>query len=156
MYWCYEDTLHDHLAEYMIYLSTAQSFWFSLNLSYYHSFHLSKQLGIPLLLHHYCTLNFHCPVPIILVFKPPLLRALLLCFLCSPLEPLPLSPLSSWTDSISHNALSSPTPPPWSTTVQPRPMLGGKHSTQHNCSATFRGWMSTLANFIQYICFLLL
>ena len=37
---CYEDTLHGHLAEYMIYLSTAQSFWFSLNLSYNNGWHV--------------------------------------------------------------------------------------------------------------------
>ena len=41
----YEDTRHGHLAEYMIYLSTAQSFWFSLNSSYDHDFHLSQQFG---------------------------------------------------------------------------------------------------------------
>ena len=43
---CYEDTLHGHLAEYMIYLSTAQSFWFSLNLSYDHDFDLSQRFGM--------------------------------------------------------------------------------------------------------------
>jgi hypothetical protein len=43
---CYEDTLHGHLAEYLIYLSTAQSFWFSLNSSYDHDFHLSQQFGM--------------------------------------------------------------------------------------------------------------
>jgi hypothetical protein len=36
----------DHLAEYMIYLSTAPSFWFSINSSYDHEFHLSRRLGI--------------------------------------------------------------------------------------------------------------
>jgi len=35
-----------HLAEYMIYLSTAQSFWFSLDSSYDHEFHLSKRFGM--------------------------------------------------------------------------------------------------------------
>jgi hypothetical protein len=30
----------------MIYLSTTSSFWFSLNSSYDHEFHLSKQLGM--------------------------------------------------------------------------------------------------------------
>ena len=43
---CYDDTLHGHLAEYMIYLSTAQSFWFSLNSSYDHVFHLSQRFGM--------------------------------------------------------------------------------------------------------------
>jgi hypothetical protein len=36
----------DHLAEYMIYLSTAPSFWFSLNSSHEHDFHLSKRFGM--------------------------------------------------------------------------------------------------------------
>jgi len=40
-------TLLDHLAEYMIYLSTASSFWFSLNSSYDHEFHLSQRFGMP-------------------------------------------------------------------------------------------------------------
>ena len=35
----------DHLAEHMIHLSTASSFWFSLNSSYDNEFHLSKRLG---------------------------------------------------------------------------------------------------------------
>ena len=39
----YYGTLLDHLAEYMIYLSTASSFWFSLNSSYDHEFHLSRR-----------------------------------------------------------------------------------------------------------------
>jgi hypothetical protein len=42
----YEVISLNHLAEHMIYLSTASSFWFSLNSSYDHEFHLSKQLGI--------------------------------------------------------------------------------------------------------------
>jgi hypothetical protein len=42
----YEVNSLDHLAEHMICLSTASSFWFSLNSSYDHEFHLSKQLGI--------------------------------------------------------------------------------------------------------------
>ena len=41
----YEGTLLDHLAEHMVYLSTATSFWFSINSSYDHGFHLSKRLG---------------------------------------------------------------------------------------------------------------
>ena len=45
-YSCYEDTLQGHLAEYLIYLSTAQSFWFSLNSSYDNDFHLSQQFGM--------------------------------------------------------------------------------------------------------------
>jgi len=36
----------DHLAEYLIYLSSSSSFWFSLNSRYEHDFHLSKRLGI--------------------------------------------------------------------------------------------------------------
>jgi len=36
----------DHLAEYMIYLSTAPSFWFSLNSSHDHDFHLLKRFGM--------------------------------------------------------------------------------------------------------------
>ncbi len=42
----YDGTLLDHLAEHMIHLSTASSFWFSLNLSYDHGCNLSQQLGI--------------------------------------------------------------------------------------------------------------
>jgi hypothetical protein len=42
----YDGSLLDHLAEYMIYLSTASSFWFSLDSSYHHEFHLSKQFGM--------------------------------------------------------------------------------------------------------------
>ena len=42
----YHAAILDHLAECMLYLSTASSFWFSLNSSYDHEFHLSKQLGI--------------------------------------------------------------------------------------------------------------
>jgi hypothetical protein len=38
----YDGTLLDHLAELMVYLSTASSFWFSLDSSYDHEFHLSK------------------------------------------------------------------------------------------------------------------
>ena len=35
-----------HLADHLIYLSSSSSFWFSLNSSYDHDFHLSKQLGV--------------------------------------------------------------------------------------------------------------
>ena len=42
----YDGSLLDHLAEYMIYLSTASSFWFSLDSSYDHEFHLSKRFGM--------------------------------------------------------------------------------------------------------------
>ena len=42
----YDGSLLDHLDEYLIYLSTASSFWFSLNSSYYHEFHLSKRFGM--------------------------------------------------------------------------------------------------------------
>jgi hypothetical protein len=42
----YDGSLLDHLAEYSIYLSTASSFWFSLDSSYDHEFHLSKRFGM--------------------------------------------------------------------------------------------------------------
>ena len=42
----YDGTLLDHLAEHMVYLSAASSFWFSLNSSYDHGCHLSKRLGM--------------------------------------------------------------------------------------------------------------
>jgi hypothetical protein len=42
----YDGTLLDHLAEHMVYLSTASSFWFSLDSSYDHEFYLSKQSGM--------------------------------------------------------------------------------------------------------------
>ena len=41
-----DGTLLDHLAEHMVYLSAASSFWFSLNSSYDHDCHLSKRLGM--------------------------------------------------------------------------------------------------------------
>ena len=41
-----DGTLLDHLAEHMMYLSAASSFWFNLNSSYDHDCHLSKQLGM--------------------------------------------------------------------------------------------------------------
>jgi hypothetical protein len=42
----YGGTLLDHLANHLIYLSTATSFWYSLDLTYDNEFHLSKRLGI--------------------------------------------------------------------------------------------------------------
>jgi len=42
----YDGSLLDHLAEYIIYLSTASSFWFSLDSSYDHEFHLYKRFGM--------------------------------------------------------------------------------------------------------------
>ena len=42
----YDGTILDRLAEHMLYLSTASSFWFSLDSSYDHEFHLSQRLGI--------------------------------------------------------------------------------------------------------------
>jgi hypothetical protein len=42
----YDSILLDHLAEHMIYLFTTSSFWFSLNSSYDHGCHLSRQLGM--------------------------------------------------------------------------------------------------------------
>ncbi len=41
----YDGTILDHLAEHMLYLSTASSFWFSLSSSHDHGFHLSQGLG---------------------------------------------------------------------------------------------------------------
>ena len=41
----YDGSFLDHLAEFLIYLSTASSFWFSLDSSYDHECHLSKQFG---------------------------------------------------------------------------------------------------------------
>ncbi len=42
----YDGTLLDHLAEHMMYLSAASSFWFNLNSSDDHDCHLSKRLGM--------------------------------------------------------------------------------------------------------------
>ena len=42
----YDGYLLDHLAEYMIYLFIASSFWFSFDSSYGHEFHLSKWFGM--------------------------------------------------------------------------------------------------------------
>ena len=42
----YHGTILDHLADFMLYLSTASSFWFSLNSSYDHDCHLSKRFGM--------------------------------------------------------------------------------------------------------------
>ena len=42
----YDGSLLDHLAQHMIFLSTAPSFWYSLNSSYDHGFHLSHRLGM--------------------------------------------------------------------------------------------------------------
>ena len=42
----YDGGLLDHLAEHMLYLSTGPSFWYSLNSSYDHGFHLSHRLGM--------------------------------------------------------------------------------------------------------------
>ena len=42
----YDGTILDHLAKHMLYLSTASLFWFSLDSSYDHEFHLSQQLGM--------------------------------------------------------------------------------------------------------------
>jgi hypothetical protein len=42
----YDGSLLDHLAEYLIYLSSSSSFWLSLNSRYEHDFHLSKRLGM--------------------------------------------------------------------------------------------------------------
>jgi hypothetical protein len=42
----YDTTILDHLAEYFLYLAAAPLFWFSLNSSYDHEFHLSRRLGM--------------------------------------------------------------------------------------------------------------
>ncbi len=42
----YDGTILDHLAEHMLYLSTASLFWFSLSSSHDHDCHLSQRLGI--------------------------------------------------------------------------------------------------------------
>ena len=42
----YDGTILEHLAEQMLYLSTASLFWFSLSLSHDHGFHLSQRLGM--------------------------------------------------------------------------------------------------------------
>jgi hypothetical protein len=42
----YDGGLLGHLAEHMLYLTTAPSFWYSLNSSYDHEFHLSKRFGM--------------------------------------------------------------------------------------------------------------
>jgi hypothetical protein len=42
----YDDTLLDHLAEHIRYLSTASSFWFTVNSMHDHGCHLSKQMGM--------------------------------------------------------------------------------------------------------------
>ena len=40
------NVLLDHIANYLIYLSDTPSFWYTLNTSYDHQFHLSKQFGL--------------------------------------------------------------------------------------------------------------
>jgi hypothetical protein len=42
----YDATILDHLAKHMLYLSTASLFWFSLDSSYDHEFHLSQRMGM--------------------------------------------------------------------------------------------------------------
>ena len=42
----YYSISHQYLADHLIYLSSSSSFWFSLNSSYDHELHLSKQLGM--------------------------------------------------------------------------------------------------------------
>ena len=42
----YDTTILDHLAEYFLYLSAAPSFWFVINSSYDHEFHLSRRFGM--------------------------------------------------------------------------------------------------------------
>ena len=42
----YDGVIIDHLAEHILYLSTASLFWFSLSSSHGHGFHLSQWLGM--------------------------------------------------------------------------------------------------------------
>ena len=42
----YDTTILDHLAEYFLYLAAAPLFWFSINSSYDHEFHLSRRFGM--------------------------------------------------------------------------------------------------------------
>jgi len=42
----YDNTILDHQAEYFFYIAGAPSFWFSINSSYDHEFHLSRRLGM--------------------------------------------------------------------------------------------------------------
>jgi len=42
----YYSISHHHLAHHLIFLSSSSSFWFSLNSSYDHEFHLSKRLSM--------------------------------------------------------------------------------------------------------------
>jgi len=42
----YNSISHHHLTNHLIYLSSSSSFWFSLNSSYDHEFHLSKRLDM--------------------------------------------------------------------------------------------------------------
>ena len=46
MYLSYDGGLLGHLAEHVLYLSTAPSFWHSLNSSHDHGFHLFHHLGM--------------------------------------------------------------------------------------------------------------
>ena len=43
---CSDASIMDHLAEFLLFLSTGPSFWFSINLSYDHDCHLSKRFGM--------------------------------------------------------------------------------------------------------------
>ncbi len=40
------DVLRDHIADFLIFLSSAPSFWFSLNTSYDHGCHLANQFRL--------------------------------------------------------------------------------------------------------------
>ena len=55
----YDGSLLDHLTEYMIYLSTASSFWFSLDSIYDHEFHLSKRFSVSPQAHKYLLVAAH-------------------------------------------------------------------------------------------------
>jgi len=45
--------LLDHIAEFLLFLSDAPSFWFTVNTSYDHAFHLSRRFGL-------CPRDYEC------------------------------------------------------------------------------------------------
>ena len=70
----YDGGLLGHLAEHMLYLSTASLFWLSLDSSYDHEFHLSRRLGIFIGIGLLSRLSSRCPLILSsrrhLVFSP--------------------------------------------------------------------------------------
>ena len=57
-----DGTKLDHLAEHMLYLSTASLLWFSLDSSYDHEFHLSRRLSIFIAIGLLSRLLSRCPL----------------------------------------------------------------------------------------------